>query len=111
MTIHIDVHIHLSTTACLLHVSINKTITERHDMNMLPVVVIVLQYTLALLLLRNMINMRLRLSVVNAHTLAHFNSMIGSQALVAHSYSNPDCSHNFSVYFSKAQACFVNFVK
>ena len=38
------------------------------------------------------------LSVVNAHPLAHFNSMVGDPALVTHPDSNPDWSHNFSVW-------------
>ena len=38
------------------------------------------------------------LSVVNAHPLAHFNSMVEDQALVTNPDSNPDCSHNFSVW-------------
>ena len=46
--------------------------------------------------------LRLWLSVVNAHPLAHFNSMVGGQAVVTHSYSNADCSHNFY-----AHVCFV----
>ena len=46
--------------------------------------------------------LRLWLSVFNAHPLAHFNSMVGGQAVVTHSYSNTDCSHNFY-----AHVCFV----
>ena len=66
-------------------------------MNMLPVIVILLWHTFGLLLLRNMI-IDLWLSVVNAHPLAHFNSMVGDQVLVTHPDTNPDCSHNFSVW-------------
>ena len=84
----------------LLHVSIKNNHMQK-VMNMLPVIVVAITDILLCFAPKEYDSrLRLWLSVVNVHPLAHFNSMIACQAQVAHSYSNPDCSQNVSVNFS-----------